>query len=384
MSTPALGPALIAGAGPGGLTLALALARRGVASRLVERAAMLEETGAGVQLSANAGRVLDALGLGPALDAVSTRPEAVSIADAPSGRTLKTLPFGRAAERRWGAPYRVIHRADLQEALLEAIASESAIDLILGTEVKDARETDDGVALDVATADGPAAIEGGWLAGADGLRSVVRRALKLPTGVRGRGLVAWRAVTPAAALPKTFKSLNVTIWMGPGAHLVVYPLRKGREANVVVIGDERASGAPEIVASWAQPARDLVGAATHWTPWPLFDRPPDARLRRGRIALIGDAAHAALPTLAQGAAFAIEDAATLARLVAAEGPDPLGAYEAARLMRAARMQVQARRQIEINHMAGMRARARNAALMLAPTSALLRRYDWIYGWKDAA
>jgi salicylate hydroxylase len=384
VSTPALGPALIAGAGPGGLTLALALARRGVASRVIERAAMLEETGAGVQLSANAGRVLDSLGLGPALDAVSTRPEAVSIADALSGRTLKTLPFGRAAERRWGAPYRVIHRADLQEALLEAIASESAIDLILGTEVKDARETDDGVALDVATADGPAAIEGGWLAGADGLRSVVRRALKLPTGVRSRGLVAWRAVTPAAATPKTFKSLNVTIWMGPGAHLVVYPLRKGREANVVVIGDERASGAPEIVASWAQPARDLVGAATHWTPWPLFDRSPDARLRRGRIALIGDAAHAALPTLAQGAAFAIEDAATLARLVAAEGPDPLGAYEAARLMRVARMQVQARRQIEINHMAGMRARARNAALMLAPTSALLRRYDWIYGWKDAA
>ena len=378
------GPALIAGGGIAGLTLALALGRRGLPSKLFERAPALEATGAGVQLSPNAGRVLEAFGLGPALDAVATRPEGVSISDAPSGRRLKRLTFGRAAERRWGAPYRVVHRADLQAALAAAVEATGLVEISLGTMLGAVRETQAGVALYLSTAAGGATAEGGWLAGCDGLRSVVRSAVKLPTAVAGTGLKAFRAVISADAVPAAFDLSDVSVWLGPAAHLVLYPVRKGREANVVVIGDDRAAGPEALSQRWAAPARELIAAAPGWTPWPLHDRSPDARMRRGRVALLGDAAHAALPSLAQGAAFAIEDAAVLARLVAEDGSDPLGAYEAARLMRVARLQTQSRRQIRIDHLSGVAAAARNATLALAPEAALIRRLDWMYGWRDGA
>jgi salicylate hydroxylase len=378
------GPALIAGGGIAGLTLALALARRGKPSQIVERASALEATGAGVQLSPNAGRVLDALGLGPALDAVATRPEAVSIVDAPSGRRLKRITLGPSAERRWGAAYRVLHRADLQSVLLDAIEQAGGVEITLGAEARAVAETGTGVALEIAHATGGGeTLHGTWLAGADGLRSLVRRAVKLPTALGGSGLKAWRAVLPAAALPTAFDMSEVTLWLGPGAHLVVYPVRRGREANVVVIGDDRADGPAALAASWASPARELIAAAPGWTPWPLHDRPPDARMHRGRIALLGDASHAALPSLAQGAGFAIEDAAVLARLVCSDPRDPFAAYQEARLMRVARMQSAARRQIRVDHLKGLAATARNAALTLAPDAALLRGLDWIYGWRDA-
>ncbi|MFL1876331.1 FAD-dependent monooxygenase, partial [Hansschlegelia beijingensis] len=287
MRSLATGPALIAGAGVGGLTLALSLARRGVACRVFERAPVLEETGAGVQLSPNAGRVLDALGLGPALDAAGTRPRAVAITDGPSGRLLKALPLGAEAERRWGAPYRVIHRADLQTILLQTARAEPAIALMLGAEVREARETASGAALELATASGPEEVEGAWVAGADGLGSNIRRAVKLPRAARATGLTAWRTVLPAAAVPAAFELSRVTVALGPGAHLVVYPVRGGREANLVLIGDDHALTPEELVAGWSRPARDLVGAANAWTRWPLRDRSPDPRMRRGRIALLG-------------------------------------------------------------------------------------------------
>lgn len=377
------GPALIAGGGIAGLTLALALARRGVTSKLFERAAALEDAGAGVQLSPNAGRVLEALGLGPALDAVATRPEGVSICDALSGNRLKRLTLGASAERRWRASYRVVHRADLQAALAEAVKAAGTTEISLGTEIRSVEETEHGVTLETATAQGAGVVEGAWLAGCDGLRSIVRRAVKLPTSVSGTGLKAWRAVLPASAVPAAFDMREVTVWLGPKAHLVLYPVRKGREANVVIIGDDRVSSPANYAERWAAPARELIAAAPGWTPWPLHDRSPDARLTRGRIALLGDAAHAALPSLAQGAAFAIEDAAVLARLVAEGGPDPFGAYQEARIMRVAKLQMNSRRQIRIDHLSGAAAAARNAALRLAPEAALIRGLDWIYGWRDA-
>ncbi|MET0313824.1 MAG: FAD-dependent monooxygenase [Hansschlegelia sp.] len=377
------GATLVAGAGIGGLTLALSLARRGHSVHLFERAAKLEETGAGVQLSPNASRILDALGLGPALDAMATRPEAVSIVDGSSGRALKRLPLGAQAERRWGAPYRVIHRADLQSILLDAVLAQPAATLALGAEVRGIREIGIGVALDLIRDDFEETVEGARLVGADGLRSVVRAAVKLPHHTRKTGLKAWRTVVPAANLPTRFSLSEVAVWLGPAAHFVVYPVRGGREANLVLIGSDAVSSPEAIVARFSAPARAIVAAAASWTEWPLADRDPDARMHRGRIALIGDAAHAALPSLAQGAAFAIEDAAVLSRLIAEDGPDPFAAYETARLMRCARMQMRARRQIAIDHVSGVAAIARNAALMAAPAGVLLSGLDWIYGWRDS-
>lgn len=369
---------LIVGAGVGGLTAALALSRRGLPSEIFERAPVLEATGAGVQLSPNASRVLDGLGLGPALDAVAVRPAGVTIADARRGTTLAELPLGPAAERRWGAPYRVVHRADLQAVLRDAVGL-AGVAINLGVEIASAEEIATGVA--VTGADG-ARHEVDLLIGADGLRSVVRRAVKLPTAVRASGLTAWRAMLPASALPTAFASDRVTLWLGAGAHVVVYPVRAGREANVVLIGPEGAATPAARVADWAEPARRLIAAVEDWSEWPLFDRTTDVRMRRGRIALIGDASHAALPSLAQGAAFAIEDAVVLARLVAEGGRDPLAAYEKARLMRVMRLPGAARRQIGIDHLGGLAARARNLALTAAPTGALLGGLDWMYGWRD--
>lgn len=372
---------LIAGAGIGGLTAAVALARRGVGSSVFEREAVLQAAGAGVQLSPNASRVLDALGLGPALDAVAVRPEAVTIAEARKGRTLAELPLGRSAESRWGAPYRTVHRADLQNVLLEAAVAAPEITLTLGAAAAEAEDAAEGARLMLSNG---AAHDGDLLIGADGLRSAVRRAVKLPTEPRATGLTALRAVVPAEALPPAFRGPRVSAWLSAGQHMVVYPVRRGQQANVVLIGPLGAASAEERVADWAEPARRLVAAATAWTDWPLFDRAPDARMRRGRIALIGDASHAALPSLAQGAAFAIEDAAVLARLIGDGNRDPLGQYERTRLMRVMRLAPASRRQIAIDHMGGLAAHARNLALSAAPTGALLGGLDWIYGWKDAA
>ncbi|GBD47270.1 FAD-dependent monooxygenase [Methylopila sp. Yamaguchi] len=375
-------PVLIAGAGIGGLTLALALAERGLASEIFERASALDEVGAGVQLAPNASRILDGMGLGPALDAVAVRPEGVVISDAPSGRPLKTIPLGAAAERRWGAPYRVVHRADLQAALHDAVSARASIGLTLAARAVKAEDVAGGAVLEIETAGERRTIDGSFVVGADGLRSVVRQAVKLPEAARETGLIAHRAVLAAEALPKAFPLTHVSVWLAPSAHMVVYPVRAGREANVVLIGALGATTPGERVARWAAPARALVAAAPRWTEWPLFDRAPAARLRRGRVALIGDAAHATLPSLGQGAAFAIEDAATLARVIDEGGPDPLAAYETARIMRAMRLPEASRRQVAIDHMGGLAARARNLALTAAPTSALLRGLDWIYGWRD--
>lgn len=377
-------PVLIAGAGIGGLTLALALARRGVACEVFERTAILSEVGAGVQLAPNASRVLDGLGLGPALDAAASRPEGVRIVAAESGRLLRRLPLGATATRRWGAPYRVIHRADLHAVLAQAVEAEAGATLHLGCAVTSAETLDGGAAFTLMRDGATERREGRFGLGADGLRSAVRGALKLPAAVRETGLVAYRAVVAAERLPAAFPLDQVSVWLAPGAHLVLYPVRCGREANVVLIGALGSATPTDRVARWAEPARALVAAAETWTEWPLFDRPAAPRLRRGALALLGDAAHATLPSLGQGAAFAIEDAATLARLIAEDGPDPLGAYEKARLMRVGRLPDASRRQARIDHLGGLAATARNLALAAAPTAALLGGLDWLYGWRDEA
>ncbi|MDR4305529.1 FAD-dependent monooxygenase [Chelatococcus sambhunathii] len=377
--------ALIAGGGVAGLTLALALGRRGLVSTLFERAARLDEVGAGVQLSPNAGRALAALGLDEALDAVATRPQAVVIRDAVTGRLLKRLTLGAQAERRWGAPYRVVHRADLQAILFKALRAVGSCEIRLASELRGVRATENGVEIDVADASGEAAFAGDWLAGCDGLRSVARGAIGLPTDVGASQLKAWRATVTADTAPAAFDPKSVGVWLGPGAHLVVYPVRRGREANIVLIGGGKAEAPLALTGRWAPAAQAFARLEAAWTPWPLHDRAPDSRMQRDRIALVGDAAHAALPSLAQGAGFAIEDATVLARLVAERGPTAaLPAYEAARLRRCARMQAGARRQIRIDHLSGPAAVARNAALALAPEAALIRGLDWIYGWRDAA
>jgi salicylate hydroxylase len=407
-------PVVVAGAGIAGLAAALALARRGMAVEVVERAAALAEIGAGLQLSPNAVHALDRLGLRAAIAAVAVSPEAVRLASAARGRAIARVPLGDSAVRRHGAPYLLVARADLQAVLLSAVAAEPRIRLTLASPLTGVREEAGGVRVETATGD----ILARALVGADGVRSSVRAAVgggpAVPTGK-----VAFRATAPrAAAEPLGGAALgeDAWIWLSPRAHLVHYPMRGGARVNLVAVAeasaDERPNGgngangngangnggewdhaaAAEAVlrrfGDFPQAVRALLAAGEDWRRWPLATVDPAGPWQRGRAVLIGDAAHAMVPFLAQGAAMAIEDAVVLADHLAgadsAETGTALAAYARARRERVRQVWAGAARNGDIYHLAGLAAAARDTALSLAPPSLLLAGFDWLYGWRPAA
>lgn len=379
-------PILIAGAGIGGLTLALLLARKGIKAVLIERAPRLEEVGAGIQLSPNASRVLDRLGLGPALDEAGVQPTHIRLIDGKSGAPLAQIPLGFAAERRWGAPYRLIHRAALQQILARA-AEKAEVDLRLGTELVDFAATAKGVVAHLRSANVDESLGASALVGADGVRSRVRTRMGAPD-LTFSGQVAWRATI---SLPSP---LETGVWLGPGAHLVTYPIDHSGTLNLVAVTRGKLSSAnwsqtgsrSELLAAfkgWAPPVQRLLDTADIWLTWPLFDGRP-AKIGEGRVTLIGDAAHPVLPHLAQGAGLAIEDAAVLAARLEEVPDDPAAAfraYENERAARTASVQSAARRNGEIFRLSGVAAFARDAVLRVLGPERLMARYDWVYGYR---
>ncbi len=378
---PAARPILIAGAGIGGLTLAISLAKKGVPALVVERAPRLDDVGAGIQISPNASRVLDRLGLGPDLDEAGVQPKAIRMIDGKSGAPLAQIPLGFAAERRWGAPYRMIHRAALQR-ILAAAAAKAGVEIRLGTELVDFAETEKGVVAHLRTRAGDDAIAAPALIGADGVRSLVRTRMGGET-LRFSGQVAWRATVAVPARAET------GVWLGPGAHLVTYPVDRAGTLNLVAVtkgstpGDGWAlPGDRDVLMrafrGWALPVQKLLAAAEIWMTWPLYDG--SAARGSGVVTLLGDAAHPVLPHLAQGAAMAIEDAAVLARRLKDMPPaQAFRAYELARRERTAAVQAAARRNGDIFRMSGPAAFARDAALRIMGSERLAARFDWVYG-----
>ena len=383
-------PLLIAGAGIGGLTAALALARRGFAVHLFEREAALSETGAGLQLSPNAARILQDLGLEERLGPALGRPEALLVRAGSSGRVLVEMPLGEAAERRWGAPSWVAHRADLQAALIAAVEAEPTVTLELGVAALGCAQSGEAVSLSLG---GREAATGALLVAADGVHSALRRQLTGEGAPAQSGLSAFRALMPADALPGALRRNVTGLWLGRNAHLVHYPLRGGTLVNLVAIGPDALPAAPDAGASreevlgrfagWAEPARTLISLPQAWRRWPLFVRPPERHWPDGRIVLLGDAAHAMPPFLAQGAAMAIEDAAVLARCLGEDDvPAALGRYRAERLPRVAKVQRAAARNATAFHLPAPFSVARDLALRAMGGDGLARRYDWLYGWRD--
>jgi salicylate hydroxylase len=389
-------PVLIAGAGVGGLTVALALARIGIASALFDQAERLEETGAGIQLSPNATRVLVALDLADRLKGALVAPAAIRLR-AGSGRDIANLPLGAAIEARHGAPYWVVHRADLQGALLGAVEAEPLISLTLGAKVDDFDIDAAGVRAFVRGPRHPDGAErrGSALIGADGLWSVIRYRLGDRAPPRFAGRTAWRALVPAANLPRRFADPVIHLWIGPGGHLVHYPVRAGAAVNIVAVARhpwqsaawDTPASREEVLArfpapQWAGTARDLLAAPEHWQKWPLSDRAPSRSWGRGPVTLTGDAAHPMLPFIAQGAAMAIEDAAVVARELALMPDDPATAlrrYEMARQPRTAQVQRAARRNDWAYHLGFPANHVRDAMLRALGGERLLARYDWLYG-----
>jgi salicylate hydroxylase len=387
---------VIAGAGIGGLTAALMLAQAGFRVTLLEQAARLSETGAGIQLSPNATHILIALGIGERLRSAVFEPEAVAIKTASGGR-LARIPLGAEAERRYSAPYWSIHRADLQGALLEAVLANPDIVLRLDTRLQDFVEHANGLSIACRHGSGAIADERAIaLIGADGLWSVLRSRLGHPAPEFQRR-TAWRALVAADSVDPEFRTPDVQLWLGRDAHVVHYPVRSGTLINVVAIVDDdwsepgwSAEGQREALLAhyspwnWALPLREFLAVPGRWQKWALYDLPPLPAWGEGPVTLLGDAAHPMLPFLAQGACMAIEDAAVLADQMASAPDDPAAAmrrYERSRRKRTARVQRAAHSNGRAYHLGSGEALARNLFLRLAGGKMLLRRYNWLYDWR---
>ncbi len=380
---------LIAGGGIGGLAAAIALGRRGIETEILERSGFTEETGAGVQLGPNATLALAALGVLEAVEPHAFRPEAIWVYDGISGRKLSSVPLGRHAEQRYGAPYLTLHRADLQAGLRAAVQSLTPAGLRPGFEVTEI-DTQGGDVMAKAS-DGSEA-KGASLIGADGLWSTVRPLIMPEARLRFTGATAWRALLPRESLPSPFDASVIGLWLGPGTHIVHYPVRGGRFLNVVAVTDTGAErqgwnqpgGAETLLASfarWTKDSKSLLEQAEGWRSWSLSRLTPLSRWSAGRIALLGDAAHPVLPYLAQGAALAIEDAVTLAACIEALRGDPAAAfrrYEALRRPRVARVQRLSRRFGWLYHLRGPLRLGRNLVLARRSEATALRRFDWLY------
>ena len=388
--------ALVVGAGIGGLAAALALARQGFGVDVFERAPALQEFGAGLQLTPNATRALTRLGALAAAREVATAPRAVRVLRGADGAELARLPV-EGAERRWGAPYLAIHRVDLHRVLAEAAAATGGVALHFGAEVAGAASEAEGASIDVKRGAARSNETGEAVVGADGLRSLVRSRL-------GRGeadaprfsyRVAFRATVEAEWVAPRWRDNEVTLRLGPRAHLVHYPLRGGSIVNLVAVIESNWRGASggdpwdgeadrealdRAFRDWSHDARDLIAAPKRWRAWPLMLRPPLDCYACGRIALIGDAAHPMTPFLAQGAAQTIEDADALARRLGETDnvEAALAAYSADRVARANRVQREATMQGRIYHLSGPFALARNLTMRALGPEGVLKRLDWLY------
>jgi salicylate hydroxylase len=385
-------PFIIAGAGIAGLTTALALAARGLPVRVIERSRQLSEVGAGIQLAPNAGRVLAALGLDAAIAAAAVEPVGIDIVNGRTGRRLASLK-GATFRTAYGISYRVIHRADLQRVLLDA-ARRLAIPIELGASIDRLAPDATAMVAEVGSATGKETVAAEAVIAADGVWSSLRAMIPGAAQPFHTGRTAWRAIVPADAVRDVVAIDRVGLWVGPDVHLVHYPVSGGAAVNLVAVtkggsdrADWNAAGDPRILtarfAGWAAPARTLIAAAATWQTFPLVTVDPSRAWLGDRLVLLGDAAHAMPPFLAQGAAMGIEDAAVLAEALSA-GPDTataLKAYVAARQPRAvavAAASVLAGRRF---HLRGLAALARNVALRLAGARLILARNRAIYRWQ---
>ena len=382
------------------MTASLALAAQGFRVVVLEKAPRLEEAGAGLQLSPNASSVLIGLGLQGRLAARAVTPDAISLMSAQAGGEVIRMPLGEAASFRAGAPYWVLHRADLQGALQAQVEEHPDIELRLGCQFEDA----------VAHAKGLTVVQRSGmtrrqevavgLIGADGIWSTVRQHLFPDAQPQFSGLIAWRGTLDATQLPREYTARRIQLWMGPRAHLVAYPISGARQINVVAVvpGTWNRPGwsAPGEVneiknafasSRWPGPARMMIGAVDEWRKWALFTMPEGGGWSDGAIGLMGDAAHAMLPFAAQGAGMAIEDAAVLAKCLGATGetgagiPDALKRYARLRRSRVGRVQRAARRAGQIYHLTGAMALARDLAIKAMGAQRMLARQDWIYDWR---
>jgi salicylate hydroxylase len=378
----------IVGGGIGGLSAALSLLRAGCDVHVFEQAPTLTAVGAGIQISPNASRILRRLIPAARLDEHAVRPIAVHQRRWDDGRTLQRIPLAPADETMFGAPYYTFHRADLVAALASAISPDR---LHLGHRFLSVANQHDRVEL---CFDNGTRIEVDMVVGADGIHSAVRGALFGLQEARFTGCIAYRGGVPAERLTHLKLEVTSNIWLGPGKHFVHYFVAGGRLVNFVAV-EERDTWRREswtdrgniadlasAFADWHSQVREIIAGAQETFIWALFDRAPLARWSAGPVTLLGDACHAMLPFMGQGAAQAIEDGATLAACVADMGdrgvPHVLRRYETLRLPRTTRLQQMSYANKTLFHLPDG-ARQQQRDVEMARRTGQVGSFEWLFG-----
>ncbi|KAB2873581.1 MAG: 3-hydroxybenzoate 6-monooxygenase [Pseudorhodoplanes sp.] len=383
-------PILIAGGGIGGLITAYALARKGFPVRVLEQAEEFGELGAGIQLGPNIFHALSKVGLNDAMLADAWRPGALTMRCGLSGKVITTMPLGTQAEAYFGQPYAVIHRRDIHGVYLRACQGSDLVTLETKREVADF--ADDGRKVTVTLKDGER-IEGCALIGCDGLWSKVRQKIVADGKPRVSGHIAYRAVLMREEVPDDLWQPDMTLYAGPRTHFVQYPLRRGELYNLVAVFHSdhyvegwNAVGDPQLLFDHFKGQQPqvlrLLERINVWRYWVLCDREPVKDWTRGRVTLLGDAAHPMLQYLAQGACQATEDAICLAEKVAEQPgdlPAAFLAYQQQRYLRTARVQIMARVYGEFFHARGPTAELRDQMLGARTAQQAYDGINWLYG-----
>jgi len=384
------GPVVVVGGGIGGLAAALALARKGLRVQLLEQADAFSEVGAGIQLGPNVFRMFEVLGLTEAVSQFAVFPENLIMLDAISGDEVTRIPLGAGFRAKFTYPYALIYRPDLLNVLLEACRKVDLIQLDTAQKVVGVDEQSDGVTV---RTQGGRSYAGSALIGADGLWSTIRQIVVGDGKPQVAGHVTYRAVLPTTEVPEPLRRWSMTFWAGEKVHLVIYPLRGGELYNLVAVFHSNryeegwdSFGDPtelnERFAKTCEPVRTLLGKIESWRMWVLCDRPPIKQWSRGRITLLGDAAHPMLQYLAQGACMAIEDAVCLANTIEDMHGDfaaAFQAYQQARYLRTGRVQIMARVYGEFYHASGVARELRNMMLGARTPEQSYEAMEWLYG-----
>ncbi|RMX06651.1 3-hydroxybenzoate 6-monooxygenase [Corticibacter populi] len=388
--SPSAPTAIVVGGGIGGLATALALSRQRIQVDLLEQAATIGEIGAGIQLGANAFAALDALGVGDAARSRAVFTEHLTMMDAVDARPVARVETGETYRRRFGNPYGVIHRADIHLSILEAVQANPLIRFHTSKTVVDVVQ--DGRTATVIDQQGER-FTADAVIGCDGVKSAVRAKL-LGDEARVTGHVVYRAVVDVENMPADLQMNAPVVWAGPHCHLVHYPLRGGRQYNLVVTFHSRAQeewgvkdGSKEEVLSYFEGIHPLphqmLDRPTSWKRWATADRDPVEQWSFGRVTLLGDAAHPMTQYLAQGACQALEDAVTLGEAIGRTDGDfeaAFGLYEQARIPRTARVLWSAREMGRLYHAKGVERQVRNALWVGRTQEQFYDALQWLHGW----
>lgn len=382
-------PIIISGGGIGGLACALALAQRNFKVVVCEQAPEFGQVGAGLQVAPNALSVLDALGVGQEVKQQALLIERMRMMDGLSGEQIADIACGEAFIAKFGNPYAVAHRADVHGALLRACQRASErITLRTDSRVTSYSLTDQGVKANLETGE---SISAAALIGADGIRSRIREQMVGDGPPTPIGAVIYRALVPAEQMPAALQHPYPTLWAGPGAHLIYYPVRDWTQFNVgitvnkpiddVIEGEASVDEAAAAFAGWTGVPLSVIALSQRYQRYVIRQREAIGNWSDGAVTLLGDSAHPMVQYIAQGAAMALEDAICLAdRLDANDGNTTLAfrEYQDIRIVRSARVQISSLMLDRLYHARDVERLVRNSMLQERSDDEYYSRLAWVF------